>query len=72
MMATEPNTCGLLKMLHDSGVTYQSIANDLGVSWRTIYRWSREETHPNYSRHYERFINETLLEMLNGLHSSNG
>jgi hypothetical protein len=27
-------------------VTYQAVANLLGVNWRTIHRWSRGETHP--------------------------
>lgn len=68
MMATEPNTCELLKMLHESGVSYQRIANELDVSWRTIYRWSREETHPNYNG---RFINAMLSDMLDGIRRSN-
>ena len=68
MMATEPNTCELLQMLHDQGMTYQRIANELNVSWRTIYRWSKEETHPNYNG---RFVNTTLWDMLNELRRNN-
>ena len=36
----------LLVELHNRGVTYQAVANLLGVNWRTIHRWSRGETHP--------------------------
>ena len=36
----------LLTELHNRGVTYQAVANLLGVNWRTIHRWSRGETHP--------------------------
>ena len=36
----------LLTELHKRGVTYQAVADLLGVNWRTIHRWSRGETHP--------------------------
>jgi len=38
-------TVQLLAELHGRGITYQAIASKLGVSWRTVYRWSRRE-HP--------------------------
>ena len=41
-----PNkTAQLLKELHGRGITYQTIATRLGVTCRTVYRWSRME-HP--------------------------
>ena len=38
-------TAQLLAELHKRGISYQTIATRLGVSWRTVYRWSRME-HP--------------------------
>ena len=38
-------TAQLLAELHGRGITYQAIATALGVSWRTVHRWSRRE-HP--------------------------
>ena len=39
-------TARLLEDLHKNGVTYQSIADELGVDRRTIFRWVKSETHP--------------------------
>ena len=40
-------TAELLTALHDNGVTYQAIANHLGVNWRTVHRWRNGQTHPS-------------------------
>ena len=38
-------TAQLLAEIHGRGITYQAIATKLGVSWRTVHRWSRR-AHP--------------------------
>ena len=38
-------TAHLVAELHERGMTYQTMADRLGVNWRTVYRWSRRE-HP--------------------------
>jgi hypothetical protein len=40
------STADLLTALHDKGVTYQAVADELGVNWRTVHRWRNGETHP--------------------------
>lgn len=42
----ENQTAALLEQLHQMGVTYKAVADSLGVNWRTVYRWSKGETHP--------------------------
>lgn len=59
MMATEPTTGELLEALHATGLTYQTVAQDLGVSWRTVYRWSIGETHPT-----SKLVNSYLQHLL--------
>ena len=34
----ELKTAQLLQELHQRGVTYQKVANNLGVTWRTVHR----------------------------------
>ena len=36
----------LVAELHVRGVTYQAIADELGVTVRTVYRWSKAQTPP--------------------------
>ena len=40
------STADLLTALHDKGVTYQAVADELGVNWRTGHRWRNGQTHP--------------------------
>ena len=40
------STAELLTALHENGVTYQAIADRLGVNWRTVHRWRNGQTHP--------------------------
>ena len=40
------STAELLSALHDKGVTYQAVADELGVNWRTVHRWRNGQTHP--------------------------
>ena len=42
----ELKTAQLLQELHQRGVTYQKVANTLGVNWRTVHRWANGETQP--------------------------
>ena len=44
--AAVKSTAELLTALHDKGVTYQAVADELGVNWRTVHRWRNGETHP--------------------------
>jgi len=46
MVIKSGRTAGLIALLHRQGVTYQSIADTVGVSWMTVHRWAREDTHP--------------------------
>ena len=46
LVQEKARTARLLEDLHKNGVTYQSIADELGVDRRTILRWHRSETHP--------------------------
>ena len=58
-------TARLLEDLHKNGVTYQSIADELGVDRRTIFRWHRSETHPTpqiLTNDYLESRLQTLLE----------
>jgi len=46
LVQEKARTARLLEDLHKNGVTYQSIADELGVDRRTILRWFKSETHP--------------------------
>jgi DNA invertase Pin-like site-specific DNA recombinase len=48
MVMTEPvnTTTHLVRRLREVGFSYQEIGRQLGVHWRTIYRWGRDENHP--------------------------
>ena len=58
----------LLTELHNRGVTYQAVANLLGVNWRTIHRWSRGETHPTLPGLVSSVLSAQLhrIEKING------
>ena len=40
------DTAYLVKRLRTAGYSFVELGDLLGVHWRTIYRWSREETSP--------------------------
>jgi hypothetical protein len=40
------DTANLVRRLREAGYTHTEIGDWLGVHWRTIYRWGREETSP--------------------------
>ena len=56
-------TARLLEDLHLNGITYQSIADDLGVDRRTILRWYKSETHPTPQILTNNYL-ENRLQML--------
>tara|TARA_R100000306_G_C4374819_1_gene141501 strand:- start:2085 stop:2402 length:318 start_codon:yes stop_codon:yes gene_type:complete len=60
-MASPDTTPELLRQLHDAKVTYQAIASEVGVSYMTIYRWSRGFSKPRPAKP----VNETLMFMCN-------
>ena len=43
---SENRTAALLSQLHNMGVTYKTVADTLGVNWRTVHRWANGETRP--------------------------
>ena len=57
---SEKKTANLLEELHQRGVTYQAVADRLGVNWRTVHRWANSETQPTISG----LINGALTQML--------
>ena len=58
--ARERKTANLLEELHQRGITYQAIANRMGVNWRTVHRWANGETQPTIAG----LINGALAQML--------
>ena len=58
--AAVKSTAELLTALHDKGVTYQAVADRLGVNWRTVHRWRNGETHPATAG----LVNVALASML--------
>ena len=63
MLTTQQNTADLLHALQKTGVTLQSIADELEVNWRTVYRWSIEETHPQPAGIINRMLESKLQQM---------
>lgn len=50
----------LVQELHGLGVTYQAIADTLGVTWMTAHRWATGESSPRPAGP----INQILAQML--------
>ena len=42
----QSDTAHLVKRLRDMGFSYMEIGRHLGVHWRTVYRWGRNQNHP--------------------------
>ena len=55
-------TAHLVDELHGRGITYQAIANRLGVNWRTVYRWSRREHPPLMTTTINMVLSQMLAE----------
>ena len=53
-------TAYLIGELHALGVTYQSIADTVGVTWMTVHRWTTGENRPRPAGP----INQVLGQML--------
>jgi len=45
-MARPETTAFLLEELHSNGVTYQRIANEIGVTWMSVHRWAKGLSRP--------------------------
>ena len=39
-------TMFLLEELHKNGVTYQRVANEIGVTWMSVHRWAKGFSRP--------------------------
>jgi len=62
----EKKTVHLLEELHQRGVTYQAVADKLGVNWRTVHRWANAETQPTISGLINGALTQMLAEKLGG------
>lgn len=56
----EDTTAYLVRRLHSLGFSYEDIGNQLGVHWRTVYRWGRSQNHPWTAR----AVNQQLAGIL--------
>ena len=45
-MARPETTMFLLEALHKNGVTYQRVANEIGVTWMSVHRWAKGFSRP--------------------------
>ena len=45
-MAWPETTVFLIAELHSNGVTYQRIANEIGVTWMSVHRWAKGTSRP--------------------------
>jgi len=45
-MAQPETVAYLLEELHSAGVTYQKVADTIGVTWMTVHRWAYGTSHP--------------------------
>ena len=48
MVTAEPinTTAHLVGRLHNMGLSYEEIGRQLGVHWRTVYRWGKGQNQP--------------------------
>jgi len=53
-------TTYLVRRLHALGFSYEDIGGQLGVHWRTVYRWGRGQNHPWTAR----AVNQQLAGIL--------
>ncbi len=56
----QDETAKLVRRLRDAGHSYEEIGDWLGIHWRTVYRWGKEETYPWQSV----AVNQILAHML--------
>jgi len=56
-------TARLLEDLHQRGISYRSIADDLGVDRRTILRWVKSETHPTPQSLTNNYLEDRLKRL---------
>ena len=58
-MSSPDSTVELVQCLHDKGMTYKSIAEGIGVTYMSIFRWARGLSQPRPARP----VNEALMRM---------
>jgi len=59
-MTSQPQTTTIIQELRQHGMTYQQIADNIGVAWLTAHRWGTGESKPRPAGP----INTALYDML--------
>ena len=67
-MAQPETVAYLLGELHKAGVSYQKVADSIGVSWITVHRWAYGTSHPRPALP----VNVELSRLLIGRHMAVG
>ena len=57
------DTISLIHSLHVQGVTYQKIAEEVGVHWMTVHRWAYGQSAPRPAGPINRILQEMLDEI---------
>lgn len=60
----EMKTAQLLQELHQRGITYQRVADNLGVNWRTVHRWANNQNEPTIVGLINRALGQMLADEL--------
>ena len=60
----EMKTAQLLQELHQRGVSYQRVADTLGVNWRTVHRWANNQNEPTIVGLINRALGQMLADEL--------
>jgi|TARA_R110002110_G_scaffold47709_2_gene143067 transposase-like protein len=60
----EMKTAQLLQELHQRGVSYQRVADNLGVNWRTVHRWANNQNEPTIVGLINRALGQMLADEL--------
>ena len=63
-MAQPETVAYLLGELHKAGVSYQQVADSIGVTWMTVHRWAYGTSHPRPALP----VNVELSRLLIGRH----
>ena len=59
-----PDTISLIEALHERHVTYQKIAEEVGVHWMTVHRWAYGQSTPRPAGPINRILEEMLEEIV--------
>ena len=60
----EMKTAQLLQELHQRGITYQRVADNLGVNWMTVHRWANNQNEPTIVGLINRALGQMLADEL--------